>query len=590
MKQIVNMQSPAGSNQGLSPLFFCAILFVIGFCQFLYSPTETVFKWTTAQDIPYLLRMLDSSYLQNDFYTNAMMDSPRLFFNTVIYGITLLGVDWYAALYFMQVFVELLLKPLYFMLFYHVLLAYNDNKEIGNTIKFIIFFTVVFIAFFTITKWSQSPFGWKTMYHNPTINPAYLSYFIGLLYTSVFFCQNKLKHFSSLFLFIATLIHPIAGLCSFAFTFIFSLPVLHSKKDIYKYLQDAMIGIILPACYYLNVEKNFIHCSTDYFFEIYAKMRHPRHFLLSQEVDRYTIMWVVLLFLPLAFSFLQRNKKVQYITLFSFTSCLLAPLLQYLGTEVLPIKFIMNLGPSRFTGLYNIILIMNTLIVLCALMSHNIPILCSRLEKYRAFNRLVVVCLNKKVCLVKSIRGPFFLLDNILRSYKKGFFSISFISIILLTFYTITDPLDYYDKKLSGTRDILIWLKNETPQDSVIFNTRSKLGIIDNFLIRTYSERAITAEHGYPFNESVIEEFAERFHLLRQSKKYTPSDYACINTFYRADYVIMHNKSRKNFKSYSPIFDSGSYYVYDINSFTIPEQCNKDDYFKTLPVYKKEEQ
>ena len=63
--------------------FFIIVLFSL--INFILFGKYTAFEWTTSQDIPILLRLIEPEILKNDFYVEGSINSPRIIFSHLIY-------------------------------------------------------------------------------------------------------------------------------------------------------------------------------------------------------------------------------------------------------------------------------------------------------------------------------------------------------------------------------------------------------------------------------------------------------------------------------------------------------------------------
>ena len=107
-------------------------ILAISFCSlilFLKSGTHTAFEWTTTQDIPFILRIIDPNFINNDFYTNSVAGSPRFIFSYIVYGFTLLGFDWYSALYFLKLLLVVCVPSLIFLTMQSVFTKWHPYSE-----------------------------------------------------------------------------------------------------------------------------------------------------------------------------------------------------------------------------------------------------------------------------------------------------------------------------------------------------------------------------------------------------------------------------------------------------------------------------
>ena len=146
---------------------YLIILLIVSLLQYLLIVSHTAFEWTTTQDIPLLLRMLDPDYLKNDFYTNAAINAPRHGFRWLISVPIILGLDWYKAIYLCKVIVYIIYKPLMFLAMYTVINGWCPLKGTQKeSIKFILFIFVTFELFHLQGDGGINLAGWHHPYGN----------------------------------------------------------------------------------------------------------------------------------------------------------------------------------------------------------------------------------------------------------------------------------------------------------------------------------------------------------------------------------------------------------------------------------------
>ncbi len=336
-------------------LNFEKTIFLIGvfllfhiFIEFIYFGNHNAYEWVTSGDIPILLRMLDQNYLNNDFYTNSIFLSPKIVFYYIVYfSIKILGVDMSTMLFAFKS-IQIYLIP--FLSF--ILLSNNIHQKnillFSFSISLVLLFCLGYFSFVSIiAKIGVDSFiNWKNL------SPQSFALTIGLFGLLLF--QKKYVK-SSIFIFlIVSLIHIFVG-------FIFMILVHFLTKEIkinnffaynlmkiYKSKYIYAISFILPfiIIYFLfnnEVPENII--------ESYVYERHPHHYLLSSFFNIFSLIFIILPLILICFGYYIRNLKIIYdsITVMIFVnSCLL---IQYIGTEIYVINFIVILGPIRFLSI-----------------------------------------------------------------------------------------------------------------------------------------------------------------------------------------------------------------------------------------------
>ena len=153
---------------------------MVSLFQYLLFVSHTAFEWTTTQDIPLLLRMLDSEYLKNDFYTNAAINAPRHGFRWLISIPIIMGADWYKTIYMFKVIVYIIYKPLMFLAMYTVINVWCQLKLTQKeSVKFLLFIFVTFELFHL--QGDSRLAGWHPVYAD-VFSPMDLSHIFSLFY------------------------------------------------------------------------------------------------------------------------------------------------------------------------------------------------------------------------------------------------------------------------------------------------------------------------------------------------------------------------------------------------------------------------
>jgi len=250
----------------------------------------------------------------------------------------------------------------------------------------------------------------------------------------------------------------------------------------------------------------------------------------------------------------------------------LAPLLQYLGTEVFQIKSIAIIGPSRFTTFATILLLLNLIIVIAKIHQNSKT---TNGNVYRNYNKFINYFFIEYILIFIT---NFF---NKLFNYWK-LILILFI-LLLLSIFLLTNkhPLDYLDN--GSNKQLIEWINKNTPENSVyaveLINGSHNL----NFLVRVYARRAIFTVGAFPFNENFMLEYIRRYQLYKFIDQMQPSDFACLQQHYQLDYLII--KPNSKYDDYKPIFSSNDLFVYDIHSFKKAELCDIELLFENAKNY-----
>ena len=522
--------------------YILAISFLsLGF--FLFNGTFTAFEKATAQDIPILLRIIDPSFINNDFYTNSVVGSPRLVFSYIFYGLTLLGFDWYSALYFIKLLLAVCVPSLIFMTMYSVLVRWHPDLESHKHCDIAkIILLLGSIGFFAIAI-EVSPigraFGWVSiqLFALNALNPMSLSFAVGLLYNFVSFQTKKISYFSSPLLLICTMIHPIVGIFHFIFSIIFKFPILFEKRSSFELVFDFILGVFpgIIFLHFLKDQSGSIDGPT--FVEIYVNLRHSHHYLISTMFGWHSLFWISFILTPVLLSLIANKRK--YLILSAAISMLfiLAPIIQFLGTEIWKFKGVAIIGPSRLTAYVSIFWVLNTVIVGFSIYKNNV---------FLSFGKFILV-----------LRFLFSFLNKM--QNKQKLCSFIFLALFLIVFYsTHKHPLEYYEKLQA--RETTEWIRNNTKKDSVFF-----VQSFDGFLIRVYGRRAVFADYAFPFNEGDIKAFSERYKIYKNAKNFSAFDYACLSKIHHFNYLIL--PKTKTFSEHDQLYSNNKWAIYDMEAF-----------------------
>jgi hypothetical protein len=548
-------------------IFFLSLLSILIFILF---GKHTAFEWVTTADIPLILRLIDPNFLQNDFYTNSLVESARFIFPYIIYGFTKLGMHWLNVLYFFKITLAVIINPLLFLLCYNIWLRWKPRNLLPKDNEIIKIFFLLFCLFggkFFYYGFLGDTFGWVPIQTVNAIAPMTVSLVIGMIYNIISFNQGNFKYFSPFLLLLSVLIHPVVGLFHFFISAIFLLPISLNIKTAFQLLFDFLIGIVPVVLFFIYYKsRSSIDAAT--YIDIYIYLRHPHHYLISEIVNGASILLVFFFLIPLYYSFKIKQKKYFVLSFLIFISIFLGPFIQFLGTQVWKIKAIAEIGPTRYSSFASILWILNIIIVGAAVYKTSVMKKDRWLKKISLFFSLAF--LQNIIHIFQIIFFRIFLFFHVTLLKIKLRVSFCFLLIFLTgTFwFTHKHPLEYYGEE---SKLLIKWISKNSTKDSVFF---VRDGEFDSFLVRVYAERAIFADGAFPFNDNFITEFKDRFLIYKKSNKLQPSDYACLQKHFTVDYLIV--PSKVNFANYYPLFLSTKWAIYDISKFkaNLKEPCN----------------
>ena len=261
----------------------------------------SAYEWSTIVDIPFLLRTLDPNYLTHDFYTNSVINSPKLIYAQFVVIFIKLGFTWYNALYFLKICFYVFKYPLLFSILIKINSVWNPKmtQTHKERIKIIsLFYVIGFLSFLGGTNLQNGPGGWAAIQHLGIISPMTLSYLFGIAY--LHFKFSTTKTFPIVFLMLSTLIHPAIGICIFIIELIFILPLYDKISDNKPILIEATFGVVVPMIIIFYNYQSFL--SSYEYIKLYVYDRHPHHYLMSEVLDYHTLKWFGIFIISLCIS------------------------------------------------------------------------------------------------------------------------------------------------------------------------------------------------------------------------------------------------------------------------------------------------
>ena len=520
-----------------------SIVFSIFFMLFF---EKTVFEWSTISEIPVIIRLQDPNYLINDFFTNSIIESPKIIFAYFINFFNFFGINWLVTLYILKVASVIVVPTLLFKVYKNISNLWISNKLktkyqglIRQSIFIMSFGLIGLLQFFP----QMFPFGWGAMELTHSIDPMKAAFSIGLVYLGIHSSKKNYPFLLSIvLLFICSILHPVIGISIFLISFIFIFLAEINTIKIKEYIYLALFAITLPSILMTVLFDNSSFLSSSEFLDIYIKQRHPHHYLTSEILNIFSLLWIILLVLPMLLSKKIGNNKLFILSSFVFASIIIAVTLQFVLSEIYPIKIIMKIGPTRFTSFCSIMLSMVLIILLPSLLDH---------KNYRAYRESIFY---KITALISAyISSKIYKLQKMLSSRLSKILSIP-----LLIFFVFTVTFDNKIEASMSNSEIVItdWLKKNTAETDIIFSPD-----FDTFLIRIRAERSVYADFSFPFSEKHMKEFSDRYQFYLNSKGLKLSDYECLNGLKKQiDFIILGNQNKGEI---SPIFTHKNWSIYD---------------------------
>lgn len=515
----------------------------------------TAYEWPALDMAPFFERQANQNFLPNDFFTNVSSEAnPRFIFGYFVIAINkTLNNNWYDTFFFLKVLLVVFLPPLLFLTctsFFNTISDLRRKMLISVGIFLFILASLfpIFIDQFTIALWRP----YQTM-----VTPHTISFFFGLV--AIYFANNQKMLLSIIFWFICTLFLPTIGISLLLLFFIIHWQNTTSKE----YLLYSLGGVIIPGVLVAILFMPNESLSAAEFVYHYVTSNHSIHYLPSafESAPLSPLPWYfhfifleILLLGAGLFGWVKSDRFLYTTAILAGASYAGAVLLCYLFIELIPVKLIAAIGPSRYTLLgYWFVTILGGYIF------SYVP-----LRYFPFLNLLKYGRLFSKKSLLTSL-------------------SIIFILLTIGTYNTYQDnPKQEWQQTHQTLNE---WITTHTQKDAVfatnIFNLVVNIPLV--------SKRAIFAGNGFPFHEDSFTEFDNRRSLLfgkpedwqgmtgnsdriKMDNFYrhlTPSDFLSIGQQYKLDYVIIEKSFSSAFSGFVPDYADKEIIIFKVASFKI---------------------
>ncbi|MEO0715046.1 MAG: hypothetical protein AAFY37_14170 [Pseudomonadota bacterium] len=488
---------------------------LIGVIHALYGLTPTAWEWTTMQDIPYILRRLDPTFNPHDFYTNAVVDTPRFGVYWLTRGFALFGIDWPGALYAVKVSTAIIRPALIF--FVIALAAERMADRTGNmaALPYTYAGALVFILAFILWPVWWMPMGWVSAFVMEPVSASQIAATLGLgLTCMILHTPHRRLWLKAVLLAATTALHPAIGLALWAWT----APVWLYASSTWRAGALRAMTCLVPALgvaaalavTYAEPET----LSAEAFREIYVRWRHPFHYDLAYifEFGRGQIISIVLLAGLWILSLRTQRQDTILLTTGFVGVSVGAVALHWIGVDVLASKAAMKLGATRFTSLAPVFVMMALAVVGVALSAKSEPF---------------------------GAKGP-----------KRSSTAAPAFAAAAALLTAIIAPLSF-QPPLADTqsRDLVDWLSEHTEPSDVfidmtlvpVANDRDGIHFHASDItqsVRVFAQRPVFADKGYTFTERTSEAFRERLQTNLALSRQPAETLLCNTNGYRADYAL----------------------------------------------------
>jgi hypothetical protein len=453
-----------------------------------------IFRWPMTAEFPAILKWVDRSALATDFYTNAALASPKIIFGWLIATLGKIGGGWYAALTALHVLVQVTVRPLIYLLLESLGRWWKiPDSPRWRAVKLGAGVLLLANHFATVKVLLA---GWDSFLSLPLSTPMIVSIWLSLLAVLAFVRQTGGLAMSLGLLVLATLIHPVLSLCTWAALGCLVLPPSDGKRA-QSYLLQGLVGTLLPALIISRVFAPQHALSARDYIAAYVVDRHPHHYLMSASIYRGFWVFAALWTVPITLS-LRLPTAYRWLAVTSGLSMGVAVLLQYVGTEVFPLKFIAEFGPSRYTCL----MVMGWILV-------------------------TALVLGGKSSPAVEPGGTWPERDPFVLALGLG-------CAVVLFWCTPRDPTWAADQ--AKALPVIEWIRAHTVETDVFL---ADDGEFNPHWIRILARRPIAADNTFPFTDDAIAEFVARRKIYQAFTQDRTGFLASPSLPFRCDYVVL---------------------------------------------------
>ncbi|WP_373072316.1 hypothetical protein, partial [Zeaxanthinibacter enoshimensis] len=267
---------------------------------------------------------------------------------------------------------------------------------------------------------------------------------------------------------------------------------------------------------------------------------HPWHYHVP-DYKQYNPLWFwvftgisAMYLVPIIYGIKKGNKDLVITAVTAMIFFIAAVILQYIFIDIIPLKFIAYLGPSRYTtfGLWSVLVCW---ILMLGLIIKEKPVSPLPVIPYKALLLLIF-------------------------------------SLIISGASLIDDPW----QPMSLAKKNLFTFIRSTPKQSVFLTYSNAL----NMDLRIIGKRSVLISKEFPFAESRITEHVERYTTVYGSRlnkiseiqyfrSLKPVDWKNIAEQYELDYLLIEKNYSDSFNSLTPVWEEGDWQIFALKDFTL---------------------
>jgi hypothetical protein len=514
----------------------------------------TAFEWPGTDMAPFYERQQDPQFLPNDYYTNSISQpNPRLVFGYAVVGLArLFHTDWYSVYFAIRVLMTLTVPVLWYLALVGMSEPTLRDDRQPWLARIVLAAAIVLVMRRSVSNWFSIAW-WPPFLIYVGAHPvAQWLWLLGIaLRTRAATWATPL---SLTIWFAATLCHPAIGL----FMFVFYWLIVFDRRRWRVLVVSGVVTIVVPfaiLAVWFHVDAPL---SARDFVDFYIFVQHPFHYEVAQFATLTKYPWWVSFALILGLmaaagvvGIVRKDGQLKTWTIRFAVAYAGSLAIQYVGTDLSPIKLVAIIGPSRFSALGYYMLAILAARVTCDLWPEHwttpgwLSNLGSKSVPQLGLWHVVIVMTIAAIAIFGFYKDD---LQHQIRDQYAGF----------------------YD-----------WVEHNTAPDAVFHPTFNQplhqhLPVI--------GRRAVLASQSFPFREDGVREHCRRMALgygtleqlshvagpdqiVRRTNFFRslgPADMVRIADEIRLDYVVVEPDHRSQFADFRPCYEDASVAVYDI--------------------------
>tara|TARA_B100002019_G_scaffold75974_1_gene65586 strand:- start:636 stop:2498 length:1863 start_codon:yes stop_codon:yes gene_type:complete len=530
------------------------------------------FRDTAYSSYPVLINNIYDGILENDFFTNAIQNTPKIFTAWFLKIPYILGMEWYNGIYLLHVFINIIYLPLLFICISRILnqFLFQENSNFLKTLFVqLLAFILVWSRIIEFFQAEKSPMGWPNAFYTPYFNaePDELALMFGLYFLYLVLGNFKYKNlFCPLLLGLCIFFHALYGLA------IFFLAMVYYTSSRNKYFDSTIsfnfiFGLFFPSLLLFLKYGHQKYLHPEKFIEIYTLTTHSFHYKISEVIGWPAVFWFSSYLLLLILSLRMKDKSLTQLSFLSLLYFIIPPLIQFLGTEVLKIKIIATLGLNRFSVFNSFIFFVNCLVMF---------------KKSKYFIYCIFFIKKVKTYFHEEVNNGKIFKVNISKNYKQFFLlffqkitaQIITIIIIMFSIWNLTkhNPLENYflswksSEKSASLESFCTFIKENTHKNSIVFvNGKDRfLSMQLSFAIRCFGQRATFSDFSFPFNESVLLEWQTRNYYCENFEFLSLDDFFELSDKYSLTHLLTTRDQVGAFNNFPSLWKNKDLILYDI--------------------------